>query len=131
MNSTLQAPSATESKSETKFRVWKDEELESFQDMVDKTFVRKGAKANDYFYKIISTHPRADGIGELEFTPLFNVQKYFRGRKIEVSIEGGKKKEKRHEAVPQFNQGGKLLDSDASFFIPCTEFLEKFERQEV
>lgn len=120
-----------EKKKDNVSKAWKDEELEAFEEMVDKTYTRKGETKTDYFYRVVSTHPKSIGIGEMEFIPQFNVQKYFRNRKIEVSVEGGKRKEKRYEAVAQFDQGGKLLDSDASFFIDCPDFVTKYEQAQV
>ncbi len=109
------------------------EELEKFEAAMDKTFVRLGgdgkplASDKEYFYRVLSCHPQASGVGlvESEYRLQFNVQKYHRGKFSEEVNDAGKKV-KKHLPVSQFDENGRLVDTHASFFIDAGKFMKEW-----
>ncbi len=106
------------------------EELEQYETMLEKNFIRKDndKDAKLFHYKIISLHPRFMGAREDEAIQQFNVQKYHKDKFVNVPGVNGKT-QKQNVACEQFDDNGKKVCDDASFFMDCEKFVKQFKAE--
>ena len=117
------------------------EDAEKLERYIDRRFVKKGdAKdAKQFFYKVIDIfayQPAASDPNVLPSTDQqlykFNVQKYYRNKTQTVTKRDSNQNQVTIEteapvASHSWAEGGKLLDSYASFPIDTAKFKEQFE----
>jgi hypothetical protein len=121
-----------------------EEDAEKYEKLLHRQFIRKGDKENaaKFFYKpesIVAYQPGGIIASEEDQMYKFLVQKYHRGKTAKATVRISEKQtEEIDSPVPveghvmsQKRGLWKCVDPDANFFIPVTEFKEKFEADNV
>ncbi len=114
------------------------DQLDKFEAMQEKHFARLGKDGKEdealkeFFYSPVSIFPCHGGFNretlkENPDVPKFLVQKYYRNRVRNVADSQGNK-EQVWETCPTHDEKGRLIDSDASFSIPCVDFVKSHKR---
>ena len=114
-----------------------ESEATELDKMLFKSFVKKGEKGKEFFYRIIGSHPFVPAnimTKSNQSLVKFEVRKYHRNefvtsKRREGGIEHEEQSNKPVDWVTIDDMGnGKMLDEDASFFMEAREFQGKFER---
>ena len=113
------------------------EEMERFEKMIGKRYIRKNypEEAKDFYFQVTGAHPDQPAVAlcnEDQFNLVFEVQKYFRNKFVNVS----KRDDKANQIDLKVNlqvdshvmKNGKwiLADPMASFFKDARQFKEEF-----
>lgn len=115
---------------EEKIQFTTPEEMEKFEGLLDKSFVRADGTDKNFIWKIVSMHPAQPAGSEYlgdDFVVQFGIQKFDK-TKVRIDDKNGTKV-RYPTAVQAWDENGRCLDPWANKFIDANEFLKKFKRE--